>query len=136
LDTNVVLDVLLDRQPHAQHSTELWAHIESGRMRGFLSAHALTTIHYLLRRELGEQRARKVVASLLSVFSVAAVDDKVLAEALTSASGDFGDAVTAAAAHRAKCSYIVTRDPRGFKGSAVKIMSTEAANALMAVPKR
>jgi hypothetical protein len=104
-------------------------------MRGVLSAHALTTIHDLVRRELGESRARTVVASLLSVFGVAAVDDKVLSEALTSASGDFEDAVTAAAAHRARCNYIVTRDPRGFKGSAVKTISPEAANALLDLSK-
>ena len=131
VDTNVVLDVLLDRQPHARHNVAVWAQIESGRMRGFLSAHAITTIHYLLRRELGEARTRKVVASLLSVFSVAPVNDKVLAEALTSASGDFEDAVAAAAARHAQCNFIVTRDPKGFKGSAVKAIAPEAANALI-----
>lgn len=131
LDTNVVLDVLMDRQPHAKHSVAIWAHIESGRMRGFLSAHAVTTIHYLLRRELGESRATKVVASLLAVFDVAPVNDKVLAEALTSPSPGFEDAVMAAAARHADCDFIVTRDPRGFKGSIVKAMPPETANALI-----
>ncbi len=131
VDTNVVLDVLLDRQPHAKHSLALWAHIESGRMRGFLSAHAITTIHYLLRRELGESRATKVVASLLAVFSVAPVNDRVLAEALTSTSPDFEGAVMAAAARHANCSFIVTRDTRGFRSSIVKAISPEAANALI-----
>jgi predicted nucleic acid-binding protein len=135
VDTNVVLDVLLDRQPHAAQSIALLAHIESGRMTGFLSAHAITTIHYLLRRELGEQRARKIVASLISVFSVASVDQKVLREALSSPSGDFEDAVMAAAAHKANCNFIVTRDPRGFKGSSVRTITPEAANALMTVPR-
>ena len=130
VDTNVVLDVLLDRRPHAPHSTALWAHIESGRMRGFLSAHSVTTIHYLLRRELGENGTRKVIASVLSVFAVALVNDKVLAEALVSNSHDFEDAVTAAAARHAQCNFIVTRDPRGFKGSTVKAIAPETANAL------
>jgi predicted nucleic acid-binding protein len=131
LDTNVVLDVLLDRQPHAKHSLAVWAHIESGRMRGFLLAHAIITIHYLVRRELGESRATRVVASLLAVFSVAPVNDKVLAEALTSTSPDFEDAVMAAAARHVHCTFIVTRDPRGFKGSIVRAIPPEAANALI-----
>ena len=138
IDTNVVPDVLLDRQPHAKHSVALWTHVESGRMRGFLSAHAITTIHYLLRRELGESRATKVVASLLAVFSVAPVDDKVLAEALVSGSPDFvsgspdfEDAVMAAAARRVHCNFIVTRGPKGFKGSIVKAIPPETANALI-----
>ena len=129
--TNVVLDVLLDRKPHAQHGIALWASIESGRVNGFLSAHSITAIHYLLRRELGEARARKVVASLLTVFGIAPVDGKVLAEALTSPSNDFEDAVTAAAARHAQCGFLVTRDPRGFKGSAVRVMAPEAVNALL-----
>lgn len=131
VDTNVVLDVLLDRQPHASHSVALWAHVESGRMRGFLSAHSVTTIHYLLRREMGETRTRKVLTSLLSVFAVAPVDGHVLVEALTSTSPDFEDAVTAAAARRAQCSFIVTRDPRGYKGSIVKAVAPATANAFV-----
>ena len=132
VDTNVVLDVLLDRQPHAPQSVTLWAHIESGRMKGSLSAHAVTTIHYLLRRELGESATRRIVTSLLSIFNVASVNEQVLAEALNSSSTDFEDAVTAEAARHARCSYIVTRDPRGFKGAAVKAIAPETANALMA----
>ena len=53
LDTNVVLDVLLDRHPHAQASAALWAAVETGIAEGMLAAHAITTIHYLIRKEKG-----------------------------------------------------------------------------------
>ena len=132
VDTNVVLDVLLDRRPHAEQSITLWGHIESGRMRGLLPAHAITTIHCLLRRELGETGTGKIVASLMSVFGIAPVNSDVLAEALSSSSGDFEDAIAAAAARQTRCQYIVTRDPRGFRGAAVKAVAPEIVNALFA----
>jgi predicted nucleic acid-binding protein len=132
LDTNVVLDVLLDRSPHAPASSALWSYVESGEVRGLLPAHAITTIHYLLRQQVREPRARAVVASLLSVFAIAAVNDKVLADALLSESPDFEDAVAAAAAFHSGCDFIVTRDPRGFRASTIKVVTPEAANALIA----
>ncbi len=49
-DVNVVLDVLLDRKPHADASAAAWAAVETGTAEGFLAAHAVTTIHYLIRK--------------------------------------------------------------------------------------
>ena len=132
LDTNVILDVLLDRNPHAEASGALLARIESGEARGLLAAHAVTTIHYLLRQRLKEPQAQRTVGSLLSVFEIAQVDGKVLADALLSDSGDYEDAVTAAAAFHAGCDFVVTRDPRGFRGSKIKVIAPDAANALVA----
>jgi len=85
-----------------------------------LAAHALTTIHYLVRKELASGKARRIVSAILRVFGVAAVDGAVVQEALALPLSDFEDAVTAAAALMAGCDYIVTRDPRGFRGSPVR----------------
>src|SRR6202041_3387101 len=52
-DTNVVLDVLLDRQPQVDASAAAWAAVETGVSEGLLAAHAVTTIHYLIRKEMG-----------------------------------------------------------------------------------
>ena len=45
-DTNVVLDVLLDRRPYVEASAAVWAAVETGASEGMLAAHAVTTIHY------------------------------------------------------------------------------------------
>jgi predicted nucleic acid-binding protein len=126
VDTNVVLDVLLDRQPHVEWSSAVWAAIETGLSKGFLAVHAITTIHYLVRKELGSVGARRIVSSILRVFDVAAVDSTVIQEALRLSLADFEDSVTAAAAHSAGCEFIVTRDPRGFRGSPIRPVTPEA----------
>ena len=126
VDTNVVLDVLLDRHPHAAGSAAVWAAVEAGVSKGFLAAHAITTIHYLVRREMGIAKARGTISAMLRVFEVAAVDGAVLQEALRLPMSDFEDAVTAAAAQVAGCDFIVTRDPKGFRGSPIRALTPEA----------
>jgi predicted nucleic acid-binding protein len=126
VDTNVVLDVLLDRQPHVEGSAAVWDAIETGHSRGFLAAHAITTIHYLVRKQLGLARAKRTVSSILRVFEIATVDGVVLQEALQLALPDFEDSVTAAAAQHAGCDFIVTRDPKGFRGSPIRPLTPEA----------
>jgi len=127
VDTNVILDVLLDRQPHADTSISIWAAVEMGRAEGFLAAHAITTIHYLIQRELGAVRAKQLIALILRVFRVAAVDSAVIERALRLPIVDFEDAVTTAAALASECEYVVTRDPKGFRGSPVRVLGPEAA---------
>jgi len=128
LDVNLVLDVLLDRSPHAASASAVWSAVESGRVDGLLSAHAVTTIHDLNARAVRASVARDTTEALLSVFGIAAVDEGVVRSALALGWKDFEDAVTAAAAERARCAAIVTRNPRDFKGSAVRVLTpTEAA---------
>jgi len=131
-DTNVVLDVLLDRQPHVEASAAAWAAVEAGKSEGLLAAHAVTTIHYLVRKELGNARARRILSAILDVFGVAAVDGAVIQEALQLPFSDFEDAVTAAAARSAGCDCIVTRDPRGFRGSPIRCLAPDAVIPLLA----
>lgn len=126
LDTNIILDVLLDRQPHAEASAAVWAAIETRRSEGMVAAHALTTIHYLIRRETGDTKARRTISGILKVFGVAAVDVAVLQAALELPLSDFEDSVTVSAARLAGCELIVTRDPRGFRGSPIRSLTPEA----------
>lgn len=130
-DTNVVLDVLLDRKPFAEAGAGAWLAVETGVVRGILAAHAVTTIQYLVRKETGAARTKRIVSSILSVFGVAAVGNEILNEALQSPLSDFDDAVTAAAAQSVGCTHIVTRDPKGFRGSPVPTLPPEALMPLL-----
>jgi predicted nucleic acid-binding protein len=130
-DTTVVLDVLLDRQPYVEASAAVWASVETGHSEGMLAAHAATTIHYLVRKEMGNAKARRIVSAILRVFGVAAVDGAVVQDAMQLALSDFEDAVTAAAARLAGCDCIVTRDPKGFRGSPVRALTPEAMAPLL-----
>ena len=134
VDVNVILDVLLARRPHAVAGRAVWAAIELRRAEGFLAAQAVTTIDYLIRKELGAAGSRRAMRALLRVFAVAPVDHAIIQSALDSDGPDFEDSVTAAAAAAAGCDLIVTRDPKGFRASPVPVFTPEAAAPLIRPP--
>ncbi|MCK6531182.1 PIN domain-containing protein [Myxococcota bacterium] len=133
VDLNLVLDVLLDRRPHAEAAAGLWAAIESGKAEGMLAAHSVTTLHSLAGRSGGRRFADECVSGVLTVFGVAPVDGAVLRHAIRMGWPDFEDAVCAAAGEAAACHALATRDASGFKRSALPMMSPlEALAALSA----
>jgi len=131
LDITVILDILLDRKLHVVASSKIWAAIEAGRIKGFVSAHGVTTIYYLVRQARGAATARRTIGTILQALGVAAVDGNVIESSLLLAWPDFEDAVTAAAAQAAGCDAIVTRDPKGFPDSQIRVLTPETAAALL-----
>jgi predicted nucleic acid-binding protein len=130
-DTNVLLDVVLGRAPHVKAAEEVWGLIEGRLAEGYIAAHTVTTFYYMLRKQRDSIQARFAIQSLIRVFKVALVDDQVIEEAMRASGSDFEDCVTAAAARRAGCELIVTRDPRGFRSSPVKTVAPASALSLL-----
>lgn len=120
-DTNVVLDVLLDREPHAEIAAQLLSLVDSGRLDGVLCATTVTTIHYLASKASTPKEAARQVRELLAMFAVAPVDEGVLASALDLGFADYEDAVLHEAAVAAGASAIVTRNGRDFVKAALPV---------------
>lgn len=114
-DTNVVLDLLLDREPWSALAAELVARVERGEIEGSLGATTVTTIHFLAAKVKGRAVARQQIRSLLTLFAIAPVNRPVLDAALDLDIDDFEDAVLCEAARQLGAEVIVTRNPRDFK---------------------
>jgi predicted nucleic acid-binding protein len=110
VDTNVVLDVMLGRKPHLLNSAAVLAAVETSRCRGLLSATTVTTIHYIAESQIGSAATLERIASLLTIFGVAPVNQAVLGSALGTGMEDFEDAVLHEAAIQAGADCIVTRN--------------------------
>ena len=115
IDTNVVLDLLLDRQPFSEAASELFDRVEENSIEGFLGATTLTTLFYLAAKTTDSATARDQVRRLLVLCSVAPVDKSVLTEALDLGLRDFEDAVLVAAARRVDAQVLVTRNLKDFR---------------------
>ena len=124
-DTNVVLDVLLDREPFATVGAHLFSHVERGRIPGYLCATTVTTVHYLAQKTLGPEQARQKIRHLMRLFEVAPVNRIVLEAALSSRLADFEDAVVQEAALHVGAQGLVTRDPSGFKGARLPVYAPD-----------
>jgi predicted nucleic acid-binding protein len=121
VDTNVVLDVLLDRRPHSADSASIFRLIEEGRLQGMLCATTITTIDYLLLQSLSRAEARKHLAQLIRLFDIAPVNRTVIERAMQSRIGDFEDAVLEQAAALAGADLIVTRNAKDFAHGTIKV---------------
>jgi predicted nucleic acid-binding protein len=120
-DTNVILDVLLDREPFSEEASILLSKVEQSEIIGFACATTITTIHYLTAKALGPQAATRHIKSLLSLFVIAPVNRVVLENAAASKFKDFEDAVLHEAAMHAGAKYIVTRNISDFEKSKLPV---------------
>lgn len=130
-DTNVVLDILLDREPFATTVAYLFSKVEDGEVLGYLCATTITTVNYLASRVVGAYQAQVEIGKLLSLFEIAPVNRPVLEAALQSKFPDFEDAVVHEAAVHVGAQGIVTRDLRGFKEATVSIYSPEEMTRIL-----
>ncbi len=125
VDTNVVLDVLLDRQPFAAASAEVLGLIEQSRLQGFLCATTITTIDYLLTQAMPRPQAHQALRKLLELFEIAPVNRAVLQEALKSRVADFEDAVLEQAGRLVGAEVIVTRNQHDFRLANLKVLGPD-----------
>lgn len=119
LDTNIVLDVLLKREPFCQEAKEIFGQIESGKINGFLCATTITTIYYLVSKTTTVSNANNIIQKLLLLFEIAHVNKEVLQQALQNSGKDFEDSVIYTSAELCGIDVIISRDLKGFKKSKV-----------------
>ncbi len=132
-DTNVVLDVLLAREPHAATAARLFALVDTGKLEGSLCASTVTTVHYLAAKATGDRRARRLLRELLDLFDLAPVDRLVLETALRLDFVDYEDAVVHEAARACGAAGIVTRNAKDFARATLPVFSPdELLSALVA----
>lgn len=126
IDTNVVLDVLLRREPFFQASYEVMKRSALEQVEGFVSATAATDIFYLLRKALKDSQAAKDTLEKLSQLAgfADALGEDVHA-ALASNMPDFEDALLSAIAERCRMDCIVTRNTADFRDSPVRALSPQ-----------
>lgn len=114
LDTNVVLDWLLDRKPWADEAMPLWQARDTGQLIAYIPASALTDIFYIARRQVGNVAALAGVDRSLAL-EVVPVDKATLLRARALPGSDFEDNVGMACAEAERLDFIITRNPGDFR---------------------
>jgi len=123
-DTNVVIDILMERQPFFKNSYAVLDMVAEKKIFGIVSAGAITDIYYLIRKEFPNYLyAQNAISDLLK--NLFAVDTKAqdIHSALELGFSDFEDAVVSAVAVRERANFIITRNTKDFAKSSVKAVS-------------
>lgn len=123
LDTNVLLDFLLAREPFATDARAIWVACEQGRCTGYAAAMSITIIWYIGRRQVGAVLARQYIDTMLTVLQICAIDATVLEAARLRSLADFEDAVQTEAAIASGLELIVTRNGADFVGVPLPVLT-------------
>jgi predicted nucleic acid-binding protein len=123
LDTDVVLDVVLAREPFAQASVQLFKLHEQGKIDAYIAAITPINVFYITRKIKGGATARQAVDLLLSSLAVCPLSHGVLDEAYKLPFADYEDAVQHASATANGLDTIVTRDINDYKNATILVLS-------------
>lgn len=124
-DTNIILDIFLARQPFLKNAAELFAKVEQSKLEGLLGATTITTLYYLISKQLGKKQTEQVIEKLLILFEIGSVDDLVLRTSLSLDFPDYEDTVLYQVALHNQAQGIVTRDREGFGKGTLPVYSPE-----------
>ena len=123
IDTNVVLDLLLAREPWASEAKPIWDARDDGRLEAYLPASVLTDIYYICRKQIGVDPARAAISECLRRFIILVVDRALLEAALHLAGPDFEDDVQIVSAQASGLRLIVTRNVADFVHSSIPALT-------------
>lgn len=128
IDTNVILDVFIKRQPFYEQSRKILELCESKKVQGFVTASSITDIFYLVRKSThSTETAYKCLGALFDIVKVLPVTNDNVISAYTIKAHDFEDCLLAVCAKSNGCAYIVTRNESDFKDFDIPAVSPDEA---------
>ena len=123
IDTNVILDVLLNREQFVDAAVAILK-LSEDEVQKFVSASAVTDIYYMAYQELRDKQfVRDLVKRLLSIIHVACVSEENILTALDSNWSDFEDSVQNAVAESQNYDAVITRNKNDYKKSMLNVFS-------------
>ena len=126
VDTNILLDVLLHREPFVHDSTQVLNLGFTGKVALFATPLTFATCLFVARKSLGYANAITALKILEQHINIATMDAAQLHEALYATAPDFEDMLQYQAAATAGCKYIVTRDEHHFLQKDITVLSPTA----------
>lgn len=128
LDTNVILDFLMDRRPFSRDAAELFSVSINGKIKIYVSAISFNNLYYVLRQTEGHRRAIQLVDDLDSMVTVIDLNIAILRSSLKSDMKDFEDAIQYySALSNSKIQAIVTRNVKDYSERDLLVIQPDRA---------
>lgn len=121
LDTNIILDIALKREPHFADSAALFKNLDGKNIHAFITATTITDIYYISKKAKDHSTAIRFISHLLEIVDVLGVNKETVLLSLQSDVADFEDAIQINAAELNDVKTIITRNVKDFSGSRLEI---------------
>ena len=123
LDTNVILDYALEREPWFVDSEQILYLSEQKQIITYVSASTISDLYYILRKIKSKELALEFIRNLIEICCIATVDRSVIAMALNTNFKDFEDAIQYSVAVINQLDAIITRNTKDFAITQPKILT-------------
>jgi len=121
LDTDVILDLLTEREPHFKPAVELFLKIQDKTIMAYTSPVAIANIFYILNKHFDRKKAMQSLVKLKSLVKVLNCDDRVIELALSSDFTDFEDSIQYYTALENGIDILITRNIKDYKSANINV---------------
>lgn len=126
IDTNVLLDYLLEREPYFENAKQVVISCVEGKVKCCIAAHSIPNMFFILRKDFTAKERREVLTNLCSIFDVEGIDKSKLLSGLSNEDfSDFEDCLQMECAKAYEADYIVTRNVTDYVTSEIKAIEPE-----------
>jgi predicted nucleic acid-binding protein len=132
LDTNVIIDVLANREPYVDSASKLFDLSVKGKVTLYISALSYSNIYYIIRKSATHKKLLTILEGLESMTETLDVTKEIVIRSIQSDFKDFEDAIQYETARsNKKVNAIVTRDPVGFKDGMLTVLTPDEALTIL-----
>jgi predicted nucleic acid-binding protein len=121
LDSDVILDLLTQREPHYQPSLNLFLMIQEKKILGYTSPVVIANIFYILNRQLNRDKAISSLIKIKALITILRCGDSEIELALLSDFKDFEDAIQYHTALAHEMDIILTRNVKDYKTANINV---------------
>lgn len=125
VDTDIILDLLLAREPFFSAATRLFLLLQDGEIEGYVSPLSFSNLFYVLRKATSGTEAITALRKLKLLTRVLSVDEQTIDLALASSFADFEDAIQYYAALPNEIDAIITRNKSDYKTAKIPVLNAE-----------
>ncbi len=124
IDTDVIIDFLIDRRPHSREAAIIFTLIEQKRLKGYVSSLTFSNLYYVLRKVESHNKVISKLDSISNILTILKVDQKTIKDAITSTFLDFEDSIQYCCARDyKKIDVLITRNTKDYKNSEIPVMT-------------
>ena len=127
VDTNLFIDILLDREPFSKSAALIFKLCENSMLEGYVAPITLNNIYYICRKAKHIEEIKGYLLDIVTIFTVAVFDSESVKKANRYKINDYEDALQYAMASQNTCEYLITRNTKDFKKlDKLKVVTPEA----------
>lgn len=115
VDTNIFIDILLDREPFVKNAALIYKLCENHMLEGYVAPITVNNIYYICRKAKHSEEIKKYLLDISTIFTVAVLDSESVKKANRYKINDYEDALQYAMASQNTCEYLITRNTKDFK---------------------